>query len=523
METDRLDDAQRVFETFLAEHGEDGVVLTNLAKIYYRRGDHARAESILWHALEVDPNQDNGLNWYVAIQRERGGEAAALAALRRIAGLPRSWRARLWLAREALERKDPAAAETLYTEALALAGSPVPVDLVMQMSGDLGNHGYLTELIRLTAPHFDPAVHGLGVGNNLIKAYFDLGCLEDAERILNRLFAQKRPDWRQTLDYWDTELAKARVALQGQAPPDQQISMALFSIEGPLWMRDGSPFVVLLAEKPPAALRIAFFGTTALLAEKPARPGVQLSDASGRLTRAVPLLLAEPIHLATAASGYTLIPWVQGRGFALFGVPYEDSALCELAGKAGDNAPDFIVGVTLEATKPLWQILLRLIRPADGRRLAEASIEIDPENPGLAVNPLVETTVNMLAAHTGLRPSRVPAWYQRPAGADAADYLLRLEQQLALACAYYDEPPGTGLSREREMLDGALQLCLRHPANPTVRMVLAQMLRCMKKVRPGILAEYKYKVNLLQREYPLAGEIGSLVQAAITESFADGQ
>ena len=119
METEHLNEAQRLFEAFLAEHGEDGVVLTNLAKIYYRRGEHARAESILWHALEVDPNQENGLNWYLAMQRERGGEAAALAALKRIADLPRSWRARLWLAREALERKDLAAAETFYTEALA--------------------------------------------------------------------------------------------------------------------------------------------------------------------------------------------------------------------------------------------------------------------------------------------------------------------------------------------------------------------------------------------------------------------
>lgn len=115
MDVNRLDDAERVLSDFIAAHGE--VVLTNLAKVDSRRGDNARAESILWHALEVDPNQDNGLGWYAAIQRDRGGEPSASDAFRRIAALPRSWRAQLWLARDAVQGKDFPAAEPLYMEA----------------------------------------------------------------------------------------------------------------------------------------------------------------------------------------------------------------------------------------------------------------------------------------------------------------------------------------------------------------------------------------------------------------------
>ena len=65
--------------------------------------------------------------------------------------------------------------------------------------------------MRLTEPQFEPPVHGLQVGNNLIKAHFDLGQFDDARRILDKLYSLKRPDWKATLGYWDTELAKANI------------------------------------------------------------------------------------------------------------------------------------------------------------------------------------------------------------------------------------------------------------------------------------------------------------------------
>jgi tetratricopeptide (TPR) repeat protein len=256
MDVNRLDDAERVLNDFIAAHGEDGVVLTNLAKLYSRRGDNARAESILWHALEVDPNQDNGLGWYAAIQRDRGGEPSASDAFRRVAALPRSWRAQLGLARDALQGKDFPAAEPLYMEALGRAERPVPTDLLMQMSGDLGNNGCRAEIIRLVEPYFDPAFHGLQVGNNLIKAKYDLGQLDAARRILGQLYAQKRHDWQQRLSYWDTELAKAGIAKRAEAVPEP-LSVSVLSIEGPLWTRDGSPFAALLPVKRANAQHIA--------------------------------------------------------------------------------------------------------------------------------------------------------------------------------------------------------------------------------------------------------------------------
>ena len=52
----------------MAEHGEDGTILTNLAKVFDKSNNKTLSEETLWHALEVDPSQDNGLGWYAAIE-----------------------------------------------------------------------------------------------------------------------------------------------------------------------------------------------------------------------------------------------------------------------------------------------------------------------------------------------------------------------------------------------------------------------------------------------------------------------
>ncbi len=517
MESGRLDDAQRLYEGFLAGHGEDGVVLTNLAKVHALKGDGQRAETILWHALEVDPNQDNGLAWHLAMKRERGGEPAVLEALRHIAVLPGSWRAQVWLAEDALQRGDLASAMALYGAALVAAGRPVPADLLMEMSGDLGKAGCLAEALDLAEPFFDPAYHGLTVGNNLIKANIDLGRLEKAALIIDQMHAQKRPDWREVLDVWHTELARARVEA-GAAGAPAGTPVSLMAIQGPLWMREGSPFAELSPPKDRGAPRVAVFGGTALLPQDQQRHGVQLVDAPGRLSRSAPLVLAEHIHLATDAVGVALIPWAQGSGFAVLAAEYGDREVCGLMGKGGDP-PALVARCIVNATQAVWRIHLHLVRTEDQSRLAEISVETSPDDAGTAVGLLAEKIVRSLVAGAAVKPAPALAWYRRPTGPDATDYLLRIEQQLAVVCAGQEALRGGGLSGEREILEGAIYLCLRQPDNATVRMLCASTFRQMKKVRPAIVAELRDKLELLQRQHPLPGAPGRLLVAVLAEVF----
>ncbi|MGE5213348.1 MAG: tetratricopeptide repeat protein, partial [Nitrospirota bacterium] len=284
MKEGRLDEAEKIFSDHTAQHGEDGVVLTNLAKVYANQNNNAKAEEILWHALEVDPNQENGLLWYEVIHRERGGEGASYQALLRVAELSGSWRAQLWLAREALKERQLDRALAFYRECLSRVTKPVPADVLMQISGDLGNAGHLPELLAIAEPLFDPAFHGLPVGNNLIKAHFDLGQFQAARHILDQLYALKRPDWRETLSFWESELAKARVELSPQLEK-ASIQMAMLTIEGPVWLRPNSAVAELFPAKLQGSPRVALLGSSAEGTTNSQRIQAQLPDTAGRLSR----------------------------------------------------------------------------------------------------------------------------------------------------------------------------------------------------------------------------------------------
>src|SRR2546428_2796729 len=104
-----------------------------------------------------------------AVDSYLGWELASICVCRRCRRLSLSspssirlrsdqWRAQLWMARHALKHRDPAGALNLYQQSLAAAPSPAPHDLLLQMSGDLGNAGHLAEILNLVLPRFFSAV-----------------------------------------------------------------------------------------------------------------------------------------------------------------------------------------------------------------------------------------------------------------------------------------------------------------------------------------------------------------------------
>jgi len=82
----RLEDAERVLTDHIRSHAASGSLLTNLAKVYSAQGDENRSLETLWRGLELDPNQDNGLAWYEAIQKRR----APMPACKRSGASPQS-------------------------------------------------------------------------------------------------------------------------------------------------------------------------------------------------------------------------------------------------------------------------------------------------------------------------------------------------------------------------------------------------------------------------------------------------
>lgn len=519
MEEERLGEAENIFRMFIAKHGEVGVVLTNLAKVYAKRGDDLKVEETLWRGLELDPNQENGLAWYEAIHRERGGEEAGLAAYRRVAAMKGSWRAQLWLARAALRAQQLQSAVSLYRETLARAPRPVPADALMQIGGDLGNAGHLREILQLVQPHFDVAVHGIEVGNNLIKATLDLGSIEAARAILEQLYAQRRPDWTSTLSYWDTEIAKAKLS---PGPVDQSaVKVALLSIEGPVWLKPESALRPLFAAELTRDVVITFIGGSAEVAGQSNHIQHQLSDAPGRMSRALPLFLAEQVELSNeTARSRTLIQWMlePNSGFVLAGAPWNDDEIVRFSSEGGSSS-GYIVVSHLKGGSDPWTVELRVLCAADGQCIDHFSEALLMEAPAEALLKVSRRLLQTLASAAQLKLRAFPVSYVLPSPARLPSYLLRLEQLLATRCGSMEGVQPGFLSGEREIIDGNIQLCLATPLSANVRLLLAETLLAMKRVRSDIAPEFEVSVTSLQREYPLTEPAQSMTQTLISDAL----
>lgn len=512
-------ESERVLTQHISKHGRSGVVMTNLAKVYAERKEDARVLAALWEGLELDPNQDNAVMWYEVAHRDKSGEAAGLEALRRIAALPGSWRAQVWLAREELKERHLEQALALYAESLERAPRPVPTDLLVQMSGDLGNLGHLPELLNLTEPHFVPEEHGMEVGNNLIKACVDLGLLEEARPILNKLHALKRPDWMEGLSYWDTELAKARLQTS-TLPSDEQVELSMLAVEGPVWLRPDAPAVELFPVRAEGGPTLCILGGCVEQATNSKRMEQTMSDVSGRLSRALPLFLSEQIHWGSDATCTVLLPWVvkPTPGFAVNGVAWEDVQAAHLA-RQTQKPCDYAVWLNLKAQTEPALAELRLIRTIDAQCLGTLSVPVPLAAPGAEVLEMVRQLLALLQQETGAEITDPPAEYAIPAVADMPNYLLRLEQLLAVRCAGMDAMREEFLSGQHEILNGNLHLCLSYPESLSVRLLFAQTLLTMKKSCPTAVADFQEKTRLLQKTHPLPGAAQGVVERMINEAF----
>ena len=501
MQTDRMDEAEALLSGFAAKHGEDGSVLVNLAKVYAEKGDLELAKATLWRALEIEPNHDNGLGWYASMAQERGGDEASTEVFERVAALPGSWRAQLWLARGELNVGNLAQAKELYDVALERAPRPVPPDLLMQMSGDLGAKGHLAELIGLTLPNFAPEWHGIPVGNNLIKALADSGRLEEAERVKATLWAQNRPDWKQALSYWDGEIARRRVAGASATGAPEQMQVGMLRVDGPIWLPPSSPARRLFSAKSPSAPKVTFLGGSAEAPEAASEIQMQVADALGRMTRSLPLFFAEQVEMRTAAAGRAMVPWAVApmSGFVVSGQRWLDETAVQ-AVQVPENASDYVVSVHVDAEVEPWTAMLAFVRTSDGTRIGELEREFSPERPAEDLAELADEVVELLSV---LGPATASPAYEVPGPAMFASYLLRLEQLLAVRCAAMDGVAPHFLNGEHEIVQGEFDLCLAEPGNVPARLLLLGTLEGLAKVKPEVAREFDGMLASLQRDHPL--------------------
>lgn len=162
---------------------------------------------ILWQALETNPNLEPAIQRYESGFREQGGEEAGIAALTRIARIPGSWRAQLWLGQHAMYSQQPERALEMFRDCMAKVSRPAPMNVLADISASLGSAGYFREIEELVEPAFEAKMHTIHVGSNLMRAHTEMGQFDKARRILDQLYAVRRPESEEQLKYWTEALA----------------------------------------------------------------------------------------------------------------------------------------------------------------------------------------------------------------------------------------------------------------------------------------------------------------------------
>lgn len=505
--------ARDVLERAIAKHGENTYLLANLARAFAALGDDERAQTLIWRALQLDPNEETSLNWMIARANAKGGQEAVLAAYARAAALPGSWRAQLWLARSALEFGQVDAATLLYEEALGRA-QPVPADLLMQLSGDLGNRGHTELLVRLTQPRFDLAAHGLTVGNNLLRAYADLGMFAEARQLLERLYSQQRPDWREHLIFWEQKLDDAQKRYGEVSAP---LDIVLMTLDQPVWARGVLGFDSVLPAKAPAAPRIHFFCASGATQE----PGdgqvvAQPTNDLGRITRALPMFLAEEVYLRTSARTAFLLPWMKQGGFILTAQPWTRSAL-----PPDDSPPELFVYLHVDARNTPWRLVVSIEKTWGASQPVIFEQDFNLASAGHDVLTLLYGLMPRLTDLLGLSREETAAALGTPPADLLPGYLTGIEQALAIALAARHAGSESFLHQERSIFDHLFDVALHGAELWRPRMLLINALESETRRRPDIAREYLEKLVLLQQRHGLQPGAGSELVAKGAKTVAE--
>lgn len=481
MKMGRLDAAEKVLRTGIKSVGKTATLLTNLAKVYAGRGDHPESERLLWQAIQLDPNMENGLLWWAAINKERDGEAGYRRALEKAAAIAGSWRPQLGIAREYLQADDLTAAIKLYEK--LLSAESVTGDLLMIISGDLGNSGHENIIPALIGPVYKPHFHGPRAGLNLLQAYLKTGLRDEGVALLHQLYELNISPFKKHLDDFAHAFDQLVVHTPVQVPEPNNLQVETVSLDRPVWALGLRDPEWLFKAKPEDAPGVTFL-SFARRCSSEVQAEAQQEDDIGRLTRAIPLYLAEAVHYWTSFRTRTLIPAVVGGGPIVFGSEPDVAALCE---QLGGDSRYFVTGV-IEEIGDGFRITCFLYETATARCTFEQTLEAATENFGSVMHALEKQLLETIG-----KSCHQPwdSFYQRPAAEAMTPYLTALGQSLTLSMVANKLVPREAIWGERNMIEWPLRMALQWPDMHTLKLMYFSGLGKAFDYGSDVLSEFR--------------------------------
>lgn len=280
---------------------------------------------------------------------------------------------RLVEAREKLEAKDWEGAKEIYEEVLEASGERP--DVLVTISGDLGVNGYLREIAELIGPRFDAEKHGPATGLNLLQAYLALRQVEAAQHILDILYALNRPDLEDRLHGFSNALGDL---MHSGLPPleenpttgdpesdnDDSGHIHMVSLSKPIWFYGLEEVAGILPEKGEKLRRVSFAQLALPGLENITDLAGQPEEEMGRLSRAIPLWLAEtfyfsPHYLPNAAVGVTTTQPGQAGHYGLFPSEWTTDNLQQLVNTT-EGGLDYIFTGAIRQKDGDYEMILRV-------------------------------------------------------------------------------------------------------------------------------------------------------------------
>lgn len=133
------------------------------------------------------------------------------------------------------------------------------------------------------------------------------------------------------------------------------------------------------------------------------------------------------------------------------------------------------------------------------------------------MNQVKQAIIELLHQHTGIKEITKPEWYKVPDNGWASDYLLRLEQSLAIIMANQEQNEDFKLYGQHEMLDGVLKLCVNKPSNTNAKILLAQTFRQLQNINPDIVSDFKNKLKQFLSDNTFNNQIEIASQKTLKE------
>ncbi|HLP25660.1 MAG TPA: hypothetical protein VK477_08285, partial [Acidobacteriota bacterium] len=265
-------------------------------------------------------------------------------------------------AKARLAARDLPGAMAIYEQVLATAGDRP--DVLLTMSGDLGTHGHIRELIELVAPRYDAERHGPGPGMNLLQAYLAARAPEAAQHLLDLLFSLNRPELENRLIGFSRALAELSVS---EAAPTTDLEagtkISLVSISKPIWFYGLEDRAATLLPVRQGRLRRVAFAQCALLGETNLMErAAQPEEAVGRFTRGLPLWFAETFNFSSGYDPIAGIGLFAPKHYALFPMEWSAENIRQLD-ESAQGGLDYVVTFALrsrnadfELTARIWEV-----------------------------------------------------------------------------------------------------------------------------------------------------------------------